>query len=82
MNNKYKAKVAVKKKALDVDVDFCTNCDGLDDFAVSPEVKEVGKLYQRFHNCEDTGNFEGDLCSRLYVALDGVSEADELSYEE
>ena len=80
MGNKYKAEITLKKKQIDSEVTFCTNCDGLEDFAISKEVKEVGKLYERFHNCEDSGNFEGDLCSRLYVALDNSSV--ELAAEE
>jgi hypothetical protein len=82
MGNKFKAEISIKKKPIVTEVEYCTNCYGLDDFAVSKEVKEVSKLYERFHNCESTGNFEGDFCSRLYVALDNSTEVEPVIDEE
>jgi hypothetical protein len=64
---------APKKKQFENGLEFCTNCDGLDDLAVQSEVKEISKLYERFHNCENTGKFEGDLCSRLFIATEATS---------
>jgi hypothetical protein len=79
----YLTKYAPKKKQFDDGLEFCTNCDGLEEFAVEPEVREVGKLYERFHNCESIGKFEGDLCSRLFIATESTSlEVSQESEEE
>ena len=79
-------KYTAKNKEIANGLEFCTNCDGLDEFALDAQVKEVSALYERFHNCETTGKFEGDLCSRLFIATDSTSlegsketEEDELS---
>jgi hypothetical protein len=70
---KQKLKYTVKKGPLTDSLEFCTNCDGLEEFAVGSEVKEVSALYERFHNCETSGKFEGDLCSRLFIATESTS---------
>jgi len=49
-------------------IEFCVNCDGLEDLAVTPEAEDLEGIKQRFHNCEHTGKFSGDICSRMFVA--------------
>jgi hypothetical protein len=57
-------------------VKFCLNCDDMDDLAVSPEADDLAHLQDRFENCVHTGRFEGDVCSRLFVADDAIETAD------
>jgi hypothetical protein len=73
MKRKKHIEYAPRKKQFENGLEFCTNCDDIEDLAVKSEVKEVGKLYERFHNCEDSGKFEGDLCSRLFIATEALS---------
>jgi hypothetical protein len=52
-------------------VRFCINCDDMDNLATSSEVENLDALRERFRNCDKTGNFNGDICSRLFVAEPG-----------
>jgi hypothetical protein len=52
-------------------VKFCLNCDDMDELATSKEVENLPKIKERFRNCERTGNFNGDVCSRIFVAEAG-----------
>lgn len=71
----------IKKRDIDLDhsvhlpvkteVKFCMNCDDIDDVATSGEADNVDALRERFQNCEKTGNFDGDICSRLFIAKPG-----------
>ncbi len=54
----------------DAPVKFCLNCDDMDDLAVSDESRELDRIKDRFRNCNDTGRFQGDVCSRLFVATE------------
>jgi hypothetical protein len=58
------------------DVEFCLNCDDMDDFALSDESAQLDSLHERFENCVQSGRFDGDMCSRLFVAEDGMNESD------
>lgn len=46
-------------------VEFCLNCDDMEELALNPPPIESVKA--RFHNCKESGKFQGDVCSRLYV---------------
>lgn len=48
-------------------VEFCLNCNDMDDLAVSPQAIDVDAAKERFRNCDETGKFQGDVCSRLFV---------------
>ena len=48
-------------------VEFCLNCNDMDDLAVSPQADDTEAAKLRFRNCDDTGKFQGDVCSRLFV---------------
>ena len=73
MKSKKHIEYTPKKKQFENGLEFCTNCDDIEDLAVQSEVKETSSLYKRFHNCELTGKFEGDLCSRLFIATEATS---------
>jgi hypothetical protein len=53
------------------DVKFCLNCNDMDNLATSKDAEDMPKIRQRFRNCEKTGNFDGDICSRFFVAEPG-----------
>ncbi|MCZ7555258.1 MAG: hypothetical protein M5R41_02490 [Bacteroidia bacterium] len=54
-------------------VKFCLNCDDMDDLALSSEADDLAQLQDRFENCVHTGRFDGDVCSRLFVADDDLN---------
>ena len=39
----------------------------MDDLATDKRNAKYEKGKKRFHDCQETGNFEGDLCSRMFV---------------
>ena len=82
MRRKKNIEYAPKKRQFENGLEFCTNCDDIEDLAVQSEVKEVGMLYERFHNCEDTGKFVGDLCARLFIATEATSLEENKELEE
>ena len=53
------------------DVKFCMNCDDIENMAAEGDAENVDELRARFQNCERTGNFDGDICSRLFIAKTG-----------
>lgn len=55
---------------------FCLNCDDMDDLALSDDARNLDDLHRRFENCVQTGRFDGDLCSRIFVAEDGIDSPD------
>lgn len=57
-------------------VKFCLNCDDMDDLALSSEADDLAQLQDRFENCVHTGRFDGDVCSRLFVADDDLSASE------
>jgi hypothetical protein len=60
----------------EINLKFCLNCDDMDDLAVSSEAADLEQLHQRFDNCVNTGRFDGDFCSRLFVAEDAIETTD------
>lgn len=57
---------------------FCTECgSSLTDFYLSSEVKDVEKLKEHFKDCCKTGKFKGEMCSKLFIALDFEFEISE-----
>ena len=54
---------------------FCLNCDDMDDLATGDDASDVKTAYERFHKCQETGNFDGDICSRIFVADDQFDDA-------
>jgi hypothetical protein len=64
------------------DIEFCLNCNDMDDLATSDEVEDVEQLRRRFNSCVENGRFEGDFCARLYVAEDRIDDADVFADED
>jgi len=60
-----------RREAPGVHVIFCMNCDDIEDLSVSPEADDMDAIRDRFRNCKRSGNFDGDICSRLFVAETG-----------
>jgi hypothetical protein len=58
------------KDLTDSTVKFCLNCDDMDDLAVSLDETDLDDVKARFRNCNETGRFQGDVCSRMFVATD------------
>ncbi len=56
------------------DVEFCLNCNDMDDLALSDEAKDLDQLHRRFDGCRESGKFQGDVCARIYVAEDRINE--------
>ncbi len=58
---------------------FCTECgDTLDDFSITENAKDVEKVKENFENCKKTGKFNGEECSKLFIA----SNPEDLPYED
>ncbi|MCA0387558.1 MAG: hypothetical protein LCH52_03590 [Bacteroidetes bacterium] len=50
---------------------FCTECgSSLSDFYLSKDVKDTIKLEEHYKNCKQTGKFKGEMCAKLFIALD------------
>ena len=60
--------IETPEPAIGKGVKFCLNCDEMDDLAVSEEADSPEELRKRFQNCDKNGKFDGDICSRLFVA--------------
>ncbi len=57
---------------------FCTECgSSLTGFYKSGEVKDPQKVREHYENCRKTGKFKGDVCSRMFIALDFDFEPNE-----
>ncbi|MFZ1729922.1 MAG: hypothetical protein WBQ23_00945 [Bacteroidota bacterium] len=54
------------------EIDFCLNCNDMDDLAISEEAKDLEQLQSRFSVCKESGKFDGYLCARLFVAEDRI----------
>ena len=48
-------------------IKFCLNCNEMDDLATDSEAGNADTVKKRFQNCQKTGRFDGDICSRMYV---------------
>jgi hypothetical protein len=50
-------------------VQFCTQCgDSLEGFWQEPEAEDFKGLLQRMARCKAEGKFQGNYCSRLWIA--------------
>lgn len=50
-------------------VKFCTECgEELEDFSISGQASDGKSAKERFHNCQKSGKFNGDICSRVFIA--------------
>ncbi|MDT8325678.1 MAG: hypothetical protein RRA94_16305 [Bacteroidota bacterium] len=67
---------STKQRDPEREVRFCLNCNDMDDLATSEEAKDLDQLHERFRNCNETGRFDGDICARIFVAEDGIDDAD------
>ncbi|MCB2204433.1 hypothetical protein KQI65_06750 [bacterium] len=76
MDKKDIRKSTRRQRAPEHDVRFCLNCNDMDDLATSDEATHLDQLQDRFRNCNETGNFDGDICSRLFVADDEIDDPD------
>jgi hypothetical protein len=66
-----------KKKAgaqADEAVQFCTNCDDMENIALDDPSAIAEAARKRFDNCRKTGKFQGDICSRLFVIDDATDD--------
>lgn len=73
MNLKPKDIQADKKAAREEkkDVVFCTECGAdLDQFFLSENINDEKALKENFERCKNIGKFKGELCSKLFIALD------------
>jgi hypothetical protein len=53
---------------------FCLNCNDMEDLALSEEEMDIALLRQRFDNCRNTGRFDGDFCTRLFIVRDVLDD--------
>ncbi len=72
MDKKDKKTLHTQTSEADSIVEFCLNCNDMDDLAISEEAAKLNQLQSRFSNCRETGCFQGDLCARLFVAEDRI----------
>ena len=50
---------------------FCTECgSALTDFYKTGEAKDEKKVKEHYENCRKTGKFKGEMCSRMFIALE------------
>ncbi|MBE0644208.1 MAG: hypothetical protein IH600_09020 [Bacteroidetes bacterium] len=56
------------------EIEFCLNCNDMEDLAISDEAKNLEQLHRRFDNCRENGKFQGDVCARIFVAEDRIDE--------
>lgn len=50
------------------DVKFCTGCgEELRNFAMTGKASDAEKAKERFHNCQKSGKFKGEMCARLFI---------------
>ena len=60
---------------LEKELMFCTECDDeLHDFCFSEDIEDVGIIKKIHARCKKTGRFKGDVCSKLYIALNYETE--------
>lgn len=63
-----KKKNTTKKDELFASQKFCTECgDELEDFSLDKEASNGETVQKRYHNCRETGKFNGDICSRVFI---------------
>lgn len=50
-------------------VEFCTECDeDLDQFDLNSSTMQREDIKKNFENCQKTGKFKGDMCSKLFIS--------------
>ncbi len=74
MDHNNKTNPHPREAAAGGDVEFCLNCNDMDDLATSEEAKDLDQLHERFRNCREKGRFQGDMCARLFVAEDRIDD--------
>jgi hypothetical protein len=67
MSNTKKNKFKIKEEEPS-SLEFCTECNGLEDFSTNDDTKEEEELKERFARCRKTGKFKGDVCARIFIA--------------
>ena len=66
-----KKKKTKKQNPLNEDVQFCTECGSeLDEFCFTSQATDKEFLKRNHENCIKIGKFKGDVCSRIYIAMD------------
>ncbi len=66
-----KKKLQIKEESPYIEKQFCTECgDDLNEFYLSERVKQVEAVKANFENCQKTGKFKGEECSKLFIASD------------
>ena len=54
------------------DVVYCADCGmELDNFALSEMINDYKLLVKKFASCKKEGKFSGDLCSKIFSAMNG-----------
>lgn len=57
------------------DVKFCTECgEELRNFAMTGKSADGDLARERFHNCQKSGKFKGEMCARIFIS--GFNEED------
>jgi len=55
---------------LEKELMFCTECDAeLQNFCFSEDIIDIDIIKKIHARCKETGRFKGDVCSKLYIAL-------------
>ncbi len=53
---------------------FCVECGSdLDNFWLAPNAKDYADILKSHFECQRTGKFKGAMCSKLFIADEGVS---------
>lgn len=51
------------------DVKFCTECgEELRNFSMTGKASDGISAKERFHSCQKSGKFKGEMCARLFIA--------------
>ena len=57
------------------DVVYCADCGmELDNSALSEMINDYKLLVRKFASCKKDGKFTGDLCSKIFNAVQGAQE--------
>ncbi|HEX2866996.1 MAG TPA: hypothetical protein VHO03_08130 [Ignavibacteriales bacterium] len=50
-------------------VKFCTECcEELKNFSMTGKASDGKSAKERFHECQKSGKFQGEICARLFIA--------------
>lgn len=62
-------KLPERIQKLKMDIKFCTECENdLDEFFLSKKSKDIDAVKANHENCIHTGKFNGDMCSKVFIA--------------